>query len=121
MKNFLAPNGYIWISVPNAAYSIARSLKGYWHGTDIPLHLMQFTPKSIAVAGEHADLRVIGQSTDSPEAAVSLSVRQYLKHKFKVPQRFSERLPLLENYSRHLARKLDANMRGEAIITRLAS
>jgi 2-polyprenyl-3-methyl-5-hydroxy-6-metoxy-1,4-benzoquinol methylase len=37
MRKLLAPGGYIWIAVPNAAYPPGRAIKGMWHGADLPV------------------------------------------------------------------------------------
>ncbi len=54
MKGLLAPGGFIWISVPNGAYPLCRALKGRWHSSDLPYHLMQFSPASMTKAGHQA-------------------------------------------------------------------
>jgi 2-polyprenyl-3-methyl-5-hydroxy-6-metoxy-1,4-benzoquinol methylase len=116
MRKMLAPEGMIWISVPNAAYPIARSIKGYWHSTDLPLHLMQFTPRSLAACGERAGLNVRAQKTESMDLAVAVSIRQYLQHKWKVPWRISSRIGLIDSYARKLASRLDQQCNGESIL-----
>jgi 2-polyprenyl-3-methyl-5-hydroxy-6-metoxy-1,4-benzoquinol methylase len=78
MKTLLAPGGYIWIAVPNAGYPLARKLRGYWHSTDLPYHLMQFSPKSIAIAGQAAGLKVRSQQTESIPRIVAGSLRAVL-------------------------------------------
>ena len=63
MKRLLAPGGFIWIAVPNASYEICRVLKGRWHSSDLPYHLMHFTPASMVQAGRCSGLKVRRQET----------------------------------------------------------
>lgn len=121
MKTLLAPGGLIWISVPNAGYSMARALKGRWHSTDVPLHLMQFTPKSIIAAGESSGLKVRRQVTDSPAMSVATSMRQYLRYVWKVPVRISGRLKVIDTLAKAYARRVDEQIRGEAILTEFSA
>jgi len=58
IKRLLAPGGFAWIAVPNASYPICGALKGLWHITDLPYHLMQFTPLSMAEAGRGNDFDI---------------------------------------------------------------
>jgi 2-polyprenyl-3-methyl-5-hydroxy-6-metoxy-1,4-benzoquinol methylase len=117
MKQLLAPGGLIWIGVPNANYPICRALRGWWHATDLPYHLMQFTPASIKKAGHRAGLRVRRQTTESIPQIVAGSLGQYFRYKWKIPRRLTERLGVLKSLSYWYARKMDAKVAGEAIIT----
>lgn len=117
MRGLLAPGGFVWIAVPNADYPICRVLKGLWHSTDLPYHLMQFSPPSIAEAGRRAGLRVRRQSTESLPLNVSASLRQYLRYRWKLPQRLTQRIGILDAASKWYARRVDARVAGEAILT----
>jgi len=121
MRSLLAPGGIVWISVPNAAYPLARSLKGRWHSTDIPLHLMQFTPRSLAIAGERAGLVAVTQETESLNGAVAGSIRQYLRHTWKLPQRVTTKIGSINSIAAHYARWMDAKANGEAILAEFTS
>lgn len=117
MKSLLAPGGVIWISVPNAAYPIARALNGRWHSTDLPYHLMQFTPDSIAIAGKNAGLKVRNQTTESIPRIVEASMGQFLRYKFKIPFGVSQRAGVLGPIAKRYAASIDRRCRGEAILT----
>ena len=58
MRQLLAPNGYIWVVVPNADSEYARKLGWRWHSTDYPYNLSDYTPKTLGLAGEKAGLVV---------------------------------------------------------------
>ncbi len=58
IRRLLAPREVIWIAVPNAASPICRALEGRWYSCDLPYHLMQFTPASVARAGRGVGLSV---------------------------------------------------------------
>ncbi len=116
MKRLLAPGGFIWIAVPNAAYPICRALKGHWHSSDLPYHLMQFTSKSLMECGLSAGLDVRRVSTESMPHSVSASLGQYLRYKWMVPRRFTEKTGVLNGVSNWYARRVDAKINGEAIL-----
>jgi len=118
MKTLLRPSGFAWIAVPNAECAFARILGWRWHSTDLPYHLMQFTPRSLMRAAELAGFAVSGWSTDSPASGVASSIRATLRHCFLVPSRLSERL-LPERAVELLARALDRRQAGEAILVEL--
>jgi SAM-dependent methyltransferase len=117
MKRLLAPGGFIWIAVPNAAYPICRALKGKWHSSDLPYHLMQFTPESMTEAGRRAGLKVRIQRTESIPAIVSASIGQYLRYRWMLPRRLTSRLGILNAVADWHAKRADARSTGEAIMT----
>jgi SAM-dependent methyltransferase len=117
MKRLLAPGGYIWISVPNAAYPIARMLRGRWHSCDLPYHLMHFSPASMVEAGLQAALQVRHQRTESIPSIVAGSISQLLRDRFLIPRRISSRAPPVRTFARMYAKRVDARAVGEAILT----
>jgi predicted SAM-dependent methyltransferase len=117
MKQLLAPGGFLWIAVPNAGYPICRKLKGLWHSSDLPYHLMHFTPASITEAGRRAGLKVRRQTTESIPHFVSASIAQYLRYKYMLPRRLTQKLGVLDAISVWYARRVDAKGVGEAIMT----
>ena len=118
MKKILAPEGYIWIAVPNAGYPIAQKLRGHWHSTDLPYHLMQFSPRSITLAAEAAGLRVRSLKTESIPRIVAESLRLYLRHRWWIPRRLSEMLRIIDSsWAPAFADSIDRKRNGEAIIT----
>jgi len=116
MKKLLAPKGYIWIAVPNAAYPIARALKGHWHSSDLPYHLMHFSPSSIKDAGHRAGLIVRSQRTLSEPQFVAGSLSQFLRRRFYVPSRVARSLGL-SHFARWYSRRVDAKGTGECLLT----
>jgi hypothetical protein len=117
MKQLLAPGGYAWIAVPNASYPIAKALKGWWHSSDLPYHLMHFTPESMALAGSRAGLRVRCQRTASMPEAVASSLRQYLRYTWMIPRRLTEKIGIIDVAANWYAQRVDAKAAGEAILT----
>jgi 2-polyprenyl-3-methyl-5-hydroxy-6-metoxy-1,4-benzoquinol methylase len=117
MRRLLAPDGFIWIAVPNAAYPICRALKGMWHSSDLPYHLMHFTPASIADAGRRAGLTVRRQTTESIPRFVASSMRLYLRYNWKIPRRLTARIGLIDTVANWYAPRIDAKVSGEAILT----
>ena len=122
MRRLLAPGGYIWIAVPNGGYSIARKLGGNWVSTDLPYHLMQFTPDSIRLAGTLAGLEVRRQVTESVPQFVAGSLRLYLRYRWKIPRRLTNHLGLIDSvWAPRFAKRMDAERSGEAILTEFVS
>jgi len=119
MKSLLAPGGFTWISVPNADCPFCRTLGAKWHSTDLPIHVMQWTPRK-PLASELAGLVVDSVATYSLPHATAYSLRLVLRHRYLVPVRLSDRVGLIDRVvAPRLARRLDAATRGEAIIIRL--
>ena len=120
MKSVLADDGFIWISVPNAACRAARLLRDRWHSTDLPFHLMQFTPQVLGLAAQRAGLSVRRAYTYSLPTAVASSVRQFLRQRLWIPHRLTERLSLIDQrLSPWMAARIDAHGSGEAVVTEL--
>lgn len=118
MRTLLAPGGFLWIAVPNAAYSLCRKLRGRWHSTDLPYHLMQFSPESIALAGRMAGLKVERQSTESIPEIVAGSLRLYLRYRWGLPRRLTGRVAMIDRVlAPRFARRVDRQCRGEAVLT----
>jgi cyclopropane fatty-acyl-phospholipid synthase-like methyltransferase len=117
-RTLLSAEGFMWVLVPNADYWIAQKLKGRWHSSDIPLHLMHFTANSLRLMGRRAGMEMRDFHTDSPDWAVAGSLRQYLRHQFKVPIRISQRIRLIDAYAKTYSAKLDASCQGEALVAK---
>lgn len=116
IKKLLAPGGYAWIAVPNAAFAPARAIKGRWHAADLPYHLMQFCPQSLRLAGERAGLKVRSVRSSSIPHLVEVSLAQYLRFKWLVPRRLTQGTGMLKPLANWYARRADAEAIGEAII-----
>ncbi len=115
MKQLLAPNGFICITIPNADCDFARELGWRWHSTDLPYHLVLFTPKSLIYAGKLAGLAVQQQYTYSLPSAVGHSLTAVLRYRWFMPQRLAGWW-LSEDYLKQVAKELDGRGKGEAII-----
>jgi 2-polyprenyl-3-methyl-5-hydroxy-6-metoxy-1,4-benzoquinol methylase len=53
-KDLLAPDGSLILQVPNADSCQARRLGVRWYGFDVPRHIINFTPRSLALLLEQA-------------------------------------------------------------------
>jgi 2-polyprenyl-3-methyl-5-hydroxy-6-metoxy-1,4-benzoquinol methylase len=116
MKSLLAPGGLIWIGVPNAAYPINRALKGLHPIADLPLHLMQFTPRSLISAGGHAGLKLRKQVTESLPHFVEDSIGYYFRHKMMVPRRWTSKLRVFRPLAGWYAGRTERQNNGETIL-----
>jgi SAM-dependent methyltransferase len=121
MRGLLAPGGTIWIAVPNAAYPISKALKGLWHSSDLPYHLMQFSPSSMSKAGELAGLKVKKRETESIPRIVEASLGQYLRYKWMLPRTLTQETGALRGVSRWYAKRSDQRKIGEAILTEFSA
>lgn len=118
MKRLLAPGGYVWIAVPNAAYPICRALKGKWHSSDLPYHLMHFTPESMTEAGRRAGLSVRRQTTVSWPQHVAESIRLFLRFRCFLPRRLTAHLGyIIDPMAQRYARSVDLKVIGEGLLT----
>jgi hypothetical protein len=111
----LKEGGRIWIAVPNAGSFFARALKSRWHSSDLPVHLQQFTPRSLRRAMEDAGYRIEDLHTAS-ENSLPGSASAYLR-RFGIPTRLSQ--PFLKGpFSKTgmIGKRLDSSGQGEALI-----
>lgn len=115
MRQLLAPDGYIWVAVPNADCESARLLGWRWHSAYFPRNIIQFTPKTLSKAGEVAGLEIRRQSTYSFPEAVAFSLCLRWRNRWFVPHKISSRL-LSQNYVKRAAQELDSRGEGEAIL-----
>jgi SAM-dependent methyltransferase len=120
MKQLLAPQGIIWIAVPNADCYFYRNLKGIWYNADLPRHLMQFTSASLQQAGERAGLVTEAMETSSFPPSVGHSIRQILRYQFLIPKRLTNPMTwLFDSFlAPRVAARMDRNTRGDAILVR---
>jgi SAM-dependent methyltransferase len=111
----LKEGGRIWIAVPNAGSFFARALKSRWHSSDLPVHLQQFTPRSLRRAMEDAGYCIEDLHTAS-ENSLPGSASAYLR-RFGIPIRLSQ--PFLKGpFSKTgmIGKRLDSSGQGEALI-----
>lgn len=59
VARWLAPDGRLVVAVPNFAGVEARLLGKRWAFLDVPRHLFQFTPRSLAITAQRAGLAVV--------------------------------------------------------------
>lgn len=122
MRLCLAPGGRICIAVPNAIHWACRSLRGRWHSTDIPRHLMQFSSMSVARCAQGSGLRVERLWTVSLPSGVAGSLRQWLRLWLLIPIRVTMHLRVIDSViAPWLAKKSDAANNGEAILAWLVT
>lgn len=119
IKQVLAPDGVAVISVPNADYWACSSLKGKWHSTDIPRHLLQFNAKSLATCVAESGLQLQSLTTYSLSSAVAQSIREWLRFRLFIPYRFLKSVKLIDNIGLELGLFLDRRQIGEALIAKL--
>ena len=82
---------------------------------------MQFSPSSIAAAGELAGLKVRHQETESVPRIVAESLRLYLRYRWWLPRRLTSSIGLIERtWAPRFARRMDGRCCGEAILTEFA-
>jgi hypothetical protein len=115
MRQVLAADGYICVIVPNADCQAARNLGWRWHSFDLPYNLIQYSSKTLAIAGERAGLTVRSHRTYSLPRAVRVSIGLQRRYKWFIPQRITQRW-LSETYVQRFAQQLDDQNCGEAIL-----
>ena len=59
MKNLLAPQGVLFIAVPNYISKDARVYGKYWAGYDVPRHLYHFSPKAMEMLMQQHQLKIV--------------------------------------------------------------
>lgn len=117
MKGLLAPGGIVWIAVPNSVCWFSRKLGEQWFSLDVPLHLMQFTLKSLARTGELAGLKVRSMATYSLPRSTADCLRMLLRRRLLIPHKVTGRIGLIDTViAPRLARRHDADAEGEAIL-----
>jgi SAM-dependent methyltransferase len=75
--SWLKPGGVFTITLPNFDSLEARIFGRYWFGLDVPRHLWQFTPKSLATIAESAGLEP-AEVTTAPSCYVEGSVQNLI-------------------------------------------
>ena len=120
LRSLLAPGGIMTIAVPNAASTFAKELGSEWYSVDLPFHLHQFSAESLQAAAQSAGFREKNIRTISLPSSTRASLQLLLRRKYRIPQRLTGRLPLLDYYSRWLAARQDAEANGEALLAKLS-
>ncbi|MDP7151107.1 MAG: methyltransferase domain-containing protein [Paracoccaceae bacterium] len=116
MTTLLAPDGEIYIAVPNADCFFSRKLKARWHSSDLPVHLQHFSEPSLRRLVEGSGLTIKSLRTIS-ENSLPNSAAQYLRAAFMIPQRLS--LALAGGALRRdgwLGQRIDNSGQGEALV-----
>ncbi len=116
--SLLNKEGMVWVAVPNGACGFARRLGWRWYSTDLPLHLQHFSITSMKTTAERAGLKVETIYTYSLPAAVRMSMLVEWKQQFRIPQRISRAI-WTEQRAEKLAKKLDQESAGEAILVEM--
>ncbi|MFT5443804.1 MAG: SAM-dependent methyltransferase [Myxococcota bacterium] len=118
-KKLLADGGIIWIAVPNRLHPFYERLGWRWHGTDLPYHLLHFTPGSLSKAGEHAGLLVRRVQTQSDIAGIRGAFTTWLRHRFLLPRKLTMLGGpvrwVIDAISAKLKHDYDSSDQGEAI------
>ena len=115
MRQLLAPNGYIWVAVPNADSEYARKLGWRWHSSDYPYNLINYTPKTLGLAGEKAGLVVQRNYTYSLPESLIYSICLWRRYRWFVPHKVTASL-LTDEVIKRKTKEMDSRNEGEAII-----
>ena len=115
MRQLLAPNGYIWVAVPNADSEYARKLGWRWHSSDYPYNLINYTPKTLGLAGEKAGLVVQRNYTYSLPQSLIYSICLWRRYRWFVPHKVTASL-LTDEVIKRKTKEMDSRNEGEAII-----
>jgi len=115
MRQLLAPNGYIWVAVPNADSEYSRKLGWRWHSTDYPYNLINYTPKTLGLAGEKAGLVIQRHYTYSLPESLIYSISLWRRYRWFVPHKVTS-LVLNDELIKRKIKELDSRNEGEAII-----
>jgi 2-polyprenyl-3-methyl-5-hydroxy-6-metoxy-1,4-benzoquinol methylase len=121
LRSLLTDGGLMKIMVPNADSPFALKLGADWHSVDLPIHLHQFSEKSLVKAAANAGLSTIDVGTVSLPAGIAHSLQLHLRRRYKVPQRISSKLPGINLIGAHLAKLHDAGNQGEALVAKFAA
>ncbi len=117
LKTLLNSEGIIWIAVPNGASWSFRRLRDHWHSLDVPYHVQHFSPSSLQHCGAKAGLKPRRLYTYCLPSALAASIRMNLRRHYHVPRKVSSHLGLIDSMvAPWLARRLDKDQEGEAII-----
>ena len=118
IKSLLAPEGRVWMAVPNAGGFFARQLKDVWHSADLPVHLHHFSADSLRKAFERAGLHVESLCTESENSLV-LSLSTLMRRRALIPSRITRALSgRLLSKTGAVGRRIDAAGQGEALLVR---
>jgi SAM-dependent methyltransferase len=115
MRQLLAPNGYIWVAVPNADSEYARKLGWRWHSTDYPDNLINYTPQTLGLAGEKAGLVVQRHYTYSLPESLIYSICLWRRYRWFVLHKVTS-LVLSDELIKRKTKELDSRNEAEAII-----
>ena len=115
MRQLLAPNGYIWVAVPNGDSPYARKLGWRWHSTDYPYNLINYTPKTLGLAGEKGGLVVQRNYTYSLPESLIYSICLWRRYRWFIPHKVTSSL-LNDELIERKTKELDSRNEGEAII-----
>ncbi len=58
-RRILQPDGLLVIEVPNAGGALAKLFKGYWFGMDVPRHLVNYAPETLAATLRSGGFEII--------------------------------------------------------------
>jgi SAM-dependent methyltransferase len=118
MRTLLEVDGIVWIAIPNPTGYFGRKLREAWHSVDLPYHLQQFCPKSIALAGERAGLVMQRRYTSSLPESVAASLRMLWRRRYMLPRKLTHKITIIDRYyAPRLAAALDRVNDGEALVT----
>jgi len=83
VAGWLKPGGIFYVLVPNVDSAEARVFGSYWHGLEMPRHLLHFSPQSLKFLAKSAGLREVSLETRR-NPAVGTSLRYVWDDFFRV-------------------------------------
>lgn len=112
----LKPGGVLVVGVPNLDSAVLSLVGSTWGGLDLPRHLHQFRPASLAKAAVRAGLEVSSIETESLVEHVEKELAVWLKRRFRFPARVTLASHIMKPLASRLARTGNASGRGEALV-----